>query len=150
MKAWWIGRTMAAAALATLAVGCSSSTSPSDPIVGSWQVTFTNVPAGTQLSPSPWTITISKTDTTYSATYPNLSWSVVMPPTPTNTWTAASDSSAFLIRHDSLYLVARDANGPACYLSVKGPITGNTAQGTVSAGGVMCTPGSWTWSAVKQ
>ncbi len=142
---------LGAAAAVALAIGCSkSSTGPSDPFVGSWVVTWGTLQANTALTPAPFTITIAKSGTAYTASYPNLTWAYTNGGGPIDTWSAASDSASFLIRGDSLYLIARDVNSPGCYLSVKGPISGNAAQGIVGAGGVLCVSGSWTWSATKQ
>ena len=140
-----------AAAAVALAIGCSkSSTGPSDPFTGSWSLTFAGLPANTATSPSPFVVTVGKSGTVYTASYPNLTWTYTNGSGVIDTFSGASDSASFLIRGDSLYLVARDVNSPGCYLSIKGPIAGSTAQGSVGAGGVQCVPGIWSWTAAKQ
>ncbi len=150
MKTRWF----VAAALSAVAVAaaCSkSSTGPSDPYAGTWQITWAGVPATQSLSPSPWNITVAKSGTSYTATYPNLTWSYTSPAvSPIDTYSDAAASSSFGIMAGTFQLHAQDPSAPACELSLVGTFSGSTASGSVNAAGTMCVPGSWTFSATRQ
>lgn len=136
---------------AILAACSKSSTGPSDPVVGTWQVTWQGQLSSTALTPTPWTITVSKSGTTYTGKYADLTWSYTSPVSWIDTFSDTATASTFTIRNDSILLHAQDPIAPACALDMVGAITGSTVTlGTVAAGGTMCRPGSWTWSATKQ
>ncbi len=137
------------AAAVAVAAACSSSTSPSDPFSGNWSVTFTSAPTGTQVIPSPWTLTIAKSGAGYTATYSHLGWASTTSNAALDTW-SETNASTFAIQNDSLYLLAQDALKTACYFSLKGAFIATTASGSASAFGTSCTAGSFTWSAKKQ
>ncbi len=70
---------LAASAVVALAIGCSkNSTGPSDPYVGSWTVSITNLiqfaPADTG-NVAPFTLTVAKSGQTYTASFPTMTWS---------------------------------------------------------------------------
>ena len=71
---------VAASAAVALAIGCSSksATGPTDPFVGSWTVSITNLiqfaPADTG-NVAPFTLTVAKSGQTYTASFPTLTWS---------------------------------------------------------------------------
>ena len=142
------------ALVAGVALGCSSSTKPSDPLVGSWRVSFDSVPAGTTLSPAAWTITVSKSGAVYTGTWPNLTWAWSSNNAAIDTWTAASDSSTFEIKGDSLLVLGHDDGAPKCFVGLAGTISGASAQGRIVAfaddGTNSCIFGAWKWSAAKQ
>jgi hypothetical protein len=69
---------VAASAAVALAIGCSKSpTGPTDPFVGSWTVSITNLiqfqPADTG-NVAPFTLTIAKNGQTYTASFPTMTW----------------------------------------------------------------------------
>ncbi len=137
------------AVAAAVATGCSSSTSPSDPISGNWSVTFTSAPTGTALIPSPWILTVGKSGSLYTVSYPRLNWeSLTSGSHDIDTWSEAA-ASTFAIQNDSLYLLAADTTR-GCFLKVDGAFIANTASGTASAFGSACATGSFTWSAKRQ
>ena len=139
------------AAAVALAIGCSkSSTGPSDPFVGNWSIAWSQVAAGQALSPSPWTITVAKNGSVYTATYANLTWTYTGGAGVIDTYSATADSSMFAIRNDSLLLRTQDPIALACTLTLVGTISGTTAIGTVQAAGVLCVPGAWVFTATKQ
>ncbi len=138
----------AAAAAVVLAAACSkNSTGPSDPFVGTWKITWAGVPAHTALTPSPWSLTISKTDTVYSVSYANETWTDSIAG-PIDTW-GNGTGAIFVIRNDSLLMGAKDAN-TGCLLVVEGPFSGKTASGKSGNFGTLCQSAVWTWTATKQ
>ncbi len=136
------------AVVAAAATGCSSSTSPSDPFTGSWNVTFTSAPTGTMLLPSPWVLTIAKSGALYTVTYNHLNWASTTSLVGLDSW-SETNASTFAIQNDSLYLLAQDAS-KGCFLSFDGAFIATTASGSASAYGTSCATGSFTWSAKKQ
>ncbi len=70
--------TVVAAGAALLISACKSSTGPSDPFVGSWTVSITNL---IQFSPAdtgnvaPFTLSVAKNGQTYTASFPTMTWS---------------------------------------------------------------------------
>ncbi len=138
------------AVAAAVAAGCSgsSSTGPTDPFSGKWNVTFTSTPTGTAIQPSPWVLTIAKSGSIYTVTYARLDWMSTTSMAALDEWTQ-TNVSTFAIQNDSLYLLAQDAT-KGCFLSVDGAFMTNIAQGSASAYGTSCSTGSFTWSAQKQ
>ncbi len=147
-----------AAAAATLAIGCSkSSTGPSDPLVGSWRITvpylYQVIVSDTgSIAPSPFTLTIAKTGTTYTATYPTLSFAFSSGGIPV---LEVFDSSAaglgqFTVAGDSLGITAPSLNSGGCGLTIAGAVSGSSAAGgvTETCGGNTTARGPW--SATKQ
>ena len=157
----------AAVAVVTLAFGCSSSsTGPSDPFAGTWNVTVQRLiytpgaDTGT-VTPAPFALTFVKGGTgqaPYRATWPALTWNVTIGGTLYHLPLPPSDSTQQLVSYsaDSLLLeIAESTVGNGCDLEIAGKFTGGTAQGsmTVINGncGTVNVPGvAGSWTATKQ
>lgn len=142
----------AAVCAGALAVGCSkSSTGPTDPFVGIWQVSASvvlNGGASAPVTPDPFTLTIAKNGSTYAETFPRLTWAPTAPVNFTDSSTASATASV-TVSGDSLYVVAAEASGVPCNLYLFGTVQGNTAQGSAAVRG--CSEsGDGTWTATKQ
>ncbi len=148
-----------AVAVIGLTMACSkSSTGPSDPMVGTWSVTvkylYQAIVADTgSVSPRPFTLTVAKSGTTYTATYPALAFDFVAGGIPVED---AFDSSVagqgtLAISGDSIRISTPALNLAQCSLSILGAAAGGTAQGSVVVDGMGC-PGNahGVWTATKQ
>ncbi len=144
-------RIAAGLAVLAFAAACSSSTGPSDPLVGNWALTFHQtgtVDTGSTLTPAPFVFSVSKVDTTYSISFHNLVWTGPNAIGMIDTYQPYS--SGTYITADTLSLVAHDTLQIACYLSVQGRITGSTVTGTALAFGQLCVPDTWSFTGTKQ
>ncbi len=143
--------TVVAAGAALLISACKSSTGPSDPFVGSWQVAAAVTPNGgasAPLTPNPFTLTISKNGTLYAASYPRLTWTPSAPYSFSDSATSSAAAGLF-VSGDSLYIQGAETTGVPCNLYLIGIVQGNTAQGTAAIQGCSQS-GTGTWTATRQ
>jgi len=159
-------RWLAAIAAVALAIGCSKdSTGPSDPFVGSWNVTlprlvcFCEQPPDTgTISPVPFTLTIAKSGYSYSATFPALTLDLTAFRIRSQIPTPASDSVQLTISLSGDTLTVRAPYGiwgQGCNLAIIGAFQGGSAQGKVdildgSCGSASAPWVSGPWTATKQ
>ncbi len=162
------GRMFAAAVttalVAELAVGCSSSTSPSDPFPGAWSITVHQlvwrgeIPPDTgSVTPEPLVLVISKSGQSYTANWPMITWSVTVGGNPVQIFTVGSTGPASPVAGDTLEVnIPFPLAGTGCQFQIRGAFQGSSAQGAVYVAGGQCGTataahlGEGTWSATKQ
>lgn len=140
---------LAALALVAMAVGCSKdSTGPSDLFAGSWSVTVQrlifngDVPPDTgTVTPAPFTLTISKSGSTYTATWPALAWNVTINNVqgPFAIPGSASVSATVAVSGDTLAVhIPYALAGTGCEAVFGGTFQGSGAAGTMEVAGGTC------------
>ncbi len=142
---------LAASAAVALAVGCSkSSTAPTNAAVaGSWQVTWSGLPAMTSMTHMVDTLAVTQTQAgTYTVTFTDIVYTNTAPVTYGYDPLAGG---SFTVSGNNVTWVANDGINMGCYLTVTGTVSGGTSmQGTATQGGPTgCGTASWSWAAVK-
>ena len=148
-----------------LAIGCSSSTGPSDSFVGAWRVTApwmvlnSSPPDTGTLVPASFTLTITKSGQTYAAASATLTWAFTWNGTAYQYLFPASDSvagSTVTVSGDTLVLrIPVPVVGTGCELSITGAYQGRNARGLLDLFGGDCgtvdaPPATAAWTATKQ
>lgn len=142
-----VGCVLAAAALAA---GCSkSSTAPgSSLVVGSWQVTWSSLPAGSTISPMSDTLVIVQTAGGYSVSYSQFGYTAPM--NQTDPYSESASGSSFAVSGTTVTWHVGDAINTGCYLALVGTATATSITGTATQSGrAGCQTDTWQWTATK-
>ncbi len=139
-------------AAAALAAGCSkSSTAPGvtvNPVVGSWQVAWSSLPAGSTISPTNDTLTVVQTAGGYMVSYHQFSYTAPM--NQADPYSQSASGSSFAVSGSSVTWHVGDAINTGCYLALAGTVAGTTMGGTATQSGTAgCQTDTWHWTATK-
>ncbi len=140
---------VAASAVVALAVGCSkSSTAPNAAVAGSWQVTWSSLPASTSMTHMVDTLAVTQTPAgTYTVTYTDIVYTNTAPVTYGYDPLAGG---SFVVSGSNVTWVADDGINTGCYLTVAATVSGTSMQGTATQGGPTgCGTASWSFAAVR-